>query len=146
MYNFAFGWNCVISQITVFPTLQIKLVECQVFPTVLNKVKLSGIRWSKMVIFSSSQLWLNNILIFKITRYFLQLSEDFCLNFSYCLVVVNLCLAIERICYFMRLFPLLLFTFHTFHKQFHFATVVLSNNNIRKQVYMAFEHVFSTSK
>ena len=30
-----------------------------------------------------------------------------------CLVVVNLCLAIERICYFVRLFPLLLFTFQT---------------------------------
>ena len=40
-------------------------------------------------------------------------SEDFCLNFSYCLVVVNLCFAVEKICYFLCLFPLLLFTFQT---------------------------------
>ena len=50
------------------------------------------------------------------------------------LIVVNLCLAIERKCFYL------------FFKLFHFATVVLSNNNVRKQDYMAIEHVFSTSK
>ena len=54
-------------------------------------------------------------MIFKITRYFLQLSEDFCLNYSYCLVVVNLYLAFERICYFLSVLP--------------FASVYFSNSS-----------------
>ena len=41
---------------------------------------------------------------------------------TYCLVVVNMCLAFERICYFLCLFPLLLFTFQT---------VPLFNGNIK---------------
>ena len=63
-------------------------------------------------------------------------SEDFCLNFSYCLVVVNLCFAVEKIV----IFCVCSLCFCLLFKQFHFATVALTNNNIRKQVYMAFEH------
>ena len=76
-------------------------------------IKLSGIRWSKMMIFSISQLWLNNILIFKFYKIFSLTFKGFLLELFMVLIVVNLCLAIERICYFMHLLPLLLFIFQT---------------------------------
>ena len=44
-------------------------------------IKLSGIRWSKMMIFSISQLWLNNILILRLQDIFFNFQRIFAWTF-----------------------------------------------------------------
>ena len=76
-------------------------------------IKLSGIRWRLkwwFLVFPNFDL---------ITFWFLRLQDiffNFQRIFAWTFHIVNcgnLCLAIERICYFMHLFPLLLFIFQT---------------------------------